>query len=144
MNVSTARLIAASAGELIILTSTFDSRYGKNYRMKPGSPDDAWQLQQAIFDQQAALARLLDPFALENPLQRVTAWWKFQDVLDTGIAAQIAAEAFHLIACCASAEATARPSPSPVIICSQRTIAGFLHPSTLLIAQAEPVPVRKG
>ncbi len=143
MDTTTARLIAATAGDLIVLTSTFDSRYGKNYRMKPGSPEDAWQLQQAIFDQQAALGRLLDPFALENPLQRVTAWWKFQDVMDTSIATQVAAEAFHLIACCASAEATARTEPSPVIICSQRTIAGFLHPSTLMIAQAEPVPVRR-
>src|SRR5690349_5297771 len=114
MNTSTARLIAATAGDLIVLTSTFDSRYGKNYRMKPGSPDDAWQLQQAIFDQQTTLARLLDPLALENPLQRMTPWWKFQDVMDTSMATQIAAEAFHLIACCASAEATARTEPSPV------------------------------
>lgn len=105
--------------------------------MKPGSPEQAWQLQQAIFDQQSAIGRLLDPFALENPLQRMSPWWKFQDVMDTALATQIAQEAFHLIACCASSEATMRAEPSPVIICSQRTIAGFLHPSTLLIAQSE-------
>ena len=137
MNTAMAHQLAVKAARLIELTSIFQSQYGKDYRMKPGSPESAWELQQAIFDLQGTMAGLLDPYALENPLRRVTPWWKYQDVMDTGMATQVAQEAFHLIACCASQEVSTRGEPSPVIICSQRTIAGLLHPSSLLIAQSE-------
>ncbi len=143
MNTTMAQVLATKAAQLIELTSIFQSQYGKDYRMKPGSPDEAWTLQQAIFDLQAEIGHSLDMYALENPLKRVTPWWKFQDVMDNGIATQIAQEVFHLIACCAAQGVSQRTEPSPVIVCSQRTIAGFLHPSTLLIAQSnlEKTPI---
>jgi hypothetical protein len=137
MNTSMAHELAVKSAQLIELTSIFQSQYGKDYRMKPGSPEAAWEVQQAIFDLQGTLARLLDPYALENPLRRMTPWWKHQDVMDTGVATQIAQEVFHLIACCASQEYSTRGEPSPVIICSQRTIAGLLHSSSLLIALSD-------
>lgn len=136
MDTTMAQALAAKSAQLIEFTSIFQSQYGKDYRMKPGSPDEAWQLQQAIFDLQGEIAQILDIYALENPLRRVSPWWKFQDVMDNGIATQIAQEVFHLIACCAAQGVSQRTEPSPVIVCSQRTIAGFLHPSTLLIAQS--------
>jgi hypothetical protein len=137
MDTSTARQITDKAAELIELTSAFQSRYGKHYRMKPGTPDDIWQFERMIFNQQSALARLLDPDALRNPLHRFPNWWKLHDVLDDGMATQIALEALHLIACCASYAANAPDKPSPAILCSQRVIAGLLHPSCLLIAQSD-------
>jgi len=143
MNTAMAQMLATKTAQLIELTSIFQSQYGKDYRMKPGSPDEAWQLQQAIFDLQSEIGQTLDIYALENPLQRMTAWWKFQDVMDNGVATQIAQEVFHLIACCATQGVSQRTEPSPVIICSQRTIAGLLHPSSLLIAQSilEKTPI---
>lgn len=105
--------------------------------MKPGSPTQAWDLYQSILNQQAAIARLLDLDALENPSQRLPQWWKWQETMDTGVVAQIAQEAYHLIACCASFEANPSAHTSPVIGCSQRVIAGMLHPSSLMVAMGE-------
>ncbi len=137
MNTVMARHIAAQIAELIELSSIFQTRYGKDYQMKPGSPAEAWELHQAIFNQQVAIARLLDTDALENPLQRVPPWWKWQETIDTGVVAQAAQEATHLIACCASFEAVPMAVSSPVVGCSQRVIAGILHPSAVLVAQDE-------
>ncbi len=137
MNTARARLLAAKVAELIEITSIFQSCYGKNYRMKPGSPAQAWELYQAMNDQQMAIGQLLDIETLENPSQQLTQWWKFQESLDTSIVAQMAQEAYHLIACCASFEANPGASNSPVIGCSQRVIAGMLHPSMRMVAMGE-------
>ena len=134
MNTTTARLIATRIAELIEFTSIFQTRYGKDYEMKPGSPAEAWRLYQAIFDQQTSIAALLDVASLEIPVYRLPMWWKRQETIDNAIITQMAQEAFHLIACCASYEANPDHQPSPVILCSQRVIAGALHPSTLLLA----------
>ena len=137
MNTAIARLLAAKVAELIEMASIFQSCYGKDYRMKPGSPTQAWDLYQAMLNQQTAIARLLDVDALEDPSQRLPQWWKWQEVIDTGIVAQMAQETYHLIACCASFEANPTGSKSPVIGCSQRVIAGMLHPSTCMVAMGE-------
>lgn len=137
MNTATARQIAARIAELIELASIFQARYGKQYRMKPGSPAEAWDLHQALFDQQVAIAHLLDPSTLETPLRRPAQWWKYQDEMDTGSACLMAAEASHLIASCACFEAAPRADSSPVVSTSQAVIAGMLHPSTLMVAQGE-------
>lgn len=137
MNTALARLVAAKVAELIEIASIFQSCYGKDYQMKPGSPGHAWELYQAMCEQQAAIGRLLDADALENPAQRLPQWWKFQEVIDTGMVAQMAQEAYHLIACCASFEANPAASTSPVIGSSQRAIAGLLHPSTRMVAMAK-------
>jgi hypothetical protein len=137
MNTATARQLAAKIAELIELTSIFQARYGKQYRIKPGSPAEAWDLHQAIFDQQAVIAQLLDTAALENPLRRCPSWWKYQDTIDTGVVSLIAAEISHLIACCASFEAEPRAASSPAVSSSQAAIAGMLHPSAVLVAQGD-------
>ena len=136
MNTAIARLLAAKVAELIEMASIFQSCYGKDYRMKPGSPTQAWDLYQSILNQQTAIAQLLDLDALEDSAQRQQ-WWKWQESIDTGIVTQIAQEAYHLIACCASFEANPTGSNSPVIGCSQRVIAGMLHPSTRMVAMGE-------
>ncbi len=136
MNTVMARHLAAKIAELIELSSIFQSRYGKDYRLKPGSPADAWNLHQAIFEQQSAIAGLLDAEALENPLQRTTEWWQRQEVVDTALVGQMAQEAYHLISCCACREANPE-SESPIVKTSQRVIAGMLHPSTRLMAMAK-------
>ena len=105
--------------------------------MKPGSPTQAWDLYQAMLNQQTAIAQLLDKDALEDNMQRTPQWWKWQESIDTGVVAQLAQEAYHLIACCASNEANPMAHTSPVIGCSQRVIAGMLHPSTRMVAMSE-------
>lgn len=137
MNTARARLLAAKVAELIESVSIFQSCYGKDYRMKPGSPTQAWDLYQSILNQQTAIAQLLDLDALEDSSQRQSQWWKWQESIDTGIVTQIAQEAYHLIACCASFEANPTGNNSPVIGCSQRVIAGMLHPSTRMVAMGE-------
>lgn len=137
MNTIIARHLSAKIAELIELASIFQSRYGKDYTMKPGSPREAWELHDAIFNQQVAIASLLDPDALENPLKRLPPWWKWQETIDTGNVNQLAQETNHLIACCAAHEATEPTEVSPIIACSQRVIAGILHPSSLMVAQGE-------
>jgi hypothetical protein len=137
MNTTHARLVAAKVAELIEMASIFQSCYGKDYQMKPGSPAQAWDLYQSILNQQTAIARLLDTDALDHPSQNMPQWWKWQETMDTGVVAQIAQEAYHLIACCASFEANPTGSTSPVIGCSQRVIAGMLHPTTRMVAMGE-------
>ena len=137
MNTALARHLAAKVAELIEIASIFQSCFGKDYRMKPGSPTQAWDLYQAMLNQQTAIARLLDLDALEDAAQRLPQWWKWQESIDTGMVAQMAQEAFHLIACCASFEANPSASNSPVIGCSQRVIAGMLHPTARMVAMGE-------
>lgn len=137
MNTVMARHIAAQIAELLELTSIFQTCYGKDYTMKPGSPAEAWELHDAILNQQVTIARLLDRDALSNPVQRVPPWWKWQETIDIGVVAQLAQEASQLIVCCASFEAAPISTSSPAVICAQRVIAGMLHPSALLMAQDE-------
>jgi hypothetical protein len=135
VNTLLARDMAGKHAVLIEMVSIFQCRYGKDYRIKPGSPADAWELYQSILDHQVQLARLLDVNALENPIFRLHTWWKFQDVMDVGVVFSIGSEINHLIACCACSDADPALEPSPVIQTSQRTIAGMLHPSAILMAQ---------
>jgi hypothetical protein len=135
VNTLLARDMAGKHAVLIEMVSIFQCRYGKDYRIKPGSPADAWELYQSILDHQVQLARLLDANALENPIFRLHTWWKFQDVMDVGVVFSIGSEINHLIACCACSDADPALEPSPVIQTSQRTIAGMLHPSAILMAQ---------
>jgi hypothetical protein len=136
MNTALARHLAAKVAELIEIASIFQSCYGKDYRIKPGSPAQAWDLYQSMINQQTAIAGLLDLDALEDPAQRLPQWWKWQEMMDTGMVAQMAQEAYHLIACCASFEANPSGTHSPIISSSQRVIAGMLHPSTRMVAMA--------
>ena len=68
---------------------------------------------------------------------------QWQETIDTGVVAMIAAEVSHLIACCASFEAQPRAESSPAVGTSQSVIAGMLHPSTVLVAQGDPSYTRR-
>lgn len=137
MDTTLARHLAARVAELIELASIFQCRYGKDYRLKPGSPTDAWDLHQSIIDQQTAIAGLLDTYAIETPAQRVPQWWKNQDIMDTSTATSLAQEVCHLIAACACVDANPERVSSPVIASLQQVIAGTLHPSTRMMAMAK-------
>jgi hypothetical protein len=137
MNTQNARELAAKVAQLIEQASVFQALYGKGYRMKPGSPDEAWTLHNTIFNQQTDIARLLDDDALQNPTRRTHLWWKQQDTIDSGIATMIAQEVSQLIASCAYFEAKPMGESSHMVRCAQTVIAGMLHPSTLLVAQSE-------
>lgn len=134
MKTSTARELVGKIAELIEFTSAFQCHYGKDYCMKPGSPDEAWEMHQMIFNQQVAIASLLDNDALDNPARTLPTWWKLRETLDSSSAIQISQEACHLIACCACYEANPVSEPSPAIRSSQSVIAGMLHPSAVLVA----------
>lgn len=137
MNTTSARLLAAKVAELIETASIFQSCYGKDYRMQPGSPTQAWDLYHAMLSQQTAIATLLDVDAVEDSARRLPQWWKWQESIDTGIVAQMAQEIYHLIACCASLEANPTTHQSHIIGSSQRVIAGMLHPTTRMVALGE-------
>jgi hypothetical protein len=143
MNTITARNLAARVAELIELVSIFQARYGKQYRMKPGSPVEAWNLHQAIFDQQGVIARLLDTTALENPLHRCQPWWKWQDTMDTGLVMQLSQEVSHLIASCACFEAQPQGEMSHAVRSAQAALAGMLHPSSLMVALSDRIAAQR-
>jgi hypothetical protein len=134
VNIVTAHKVMAEVAKLTEMSSIFQARYGKQYRMKPGSPAEAWDLYQSIVNQQTVIARLLDVAALEKPLSRCAQWWKNQDAMDYSITASLAQEVIHLIACCASADVQSHTVASPIIDVSQSVIAGMLHPSSVLVA----------
>jgi hypothetical protein len=136
-----ARALAGKHAVLIEMVSQFQFQYGRDYRLKPGSPTLAWSLYQEILNQQVAIARLLDAPARENPVFHVQRWWKFQDVMDIGIAFCLGAEINHLLASCACRLAAPEQELSPVIATSQAIIAGMLHPSVLLMAQGQTTSV---
>lgn len=142
MNTAIARAAAAHIAELIEFASIFQARYGKQYRMKPGSPAEAWNIYNAILDKQVTIASLLDYPALESPLKRCPPWWKYQDAIDIGTASMMANEASHLIAACAWFEAEPIGEPSPVILSAQQVIAGLLQPNTLMLAQEGQTALR--
>lgn len=138
MNTATARKIIMETAELLALCSRFQALYGKDYRMKPGSPEDAWDLYQAIFDQQRMIAEMLDTDALERPLKRWGEWWNRQETIDIALVSELAKEASHLIACCAYNEADPQRYADNVgmVRTSQGVIAGLLHPAARQVALA--------
>jgi hypothetical protein len=137
MNMATARKVISETVELLVLCSRFQATYGKDYRLKPGSPQNAWELYQAIFDKQRIIAELLDSDALERPLKRWGEWWKRQETIDIALVNELAKEANHLIACCAYNEVNTQSGEvSSAVRASQGVIAGILHPSARQVALA--------
>jgi hypothetical protein len=132
MNIAIARRVVAETTLLTELVATFQAHYGKNYRLKAGSPAEAWTLHRQILDQQRAIAGLLDADIIEQPVYKHIRWWQQQDAMDTGVTQELFFEAHQLVARCAYTEASAHdPCKSPGIACSQAIIAGMLHPNAL-------------
>ncbi|GAB4512676.1 MAG: hypothetical protein OHK0046_12580 [Anaerolineae bacterium] len=140
MNMNNARAMLNHAAQLIELSATFQTRYGRDYAMKPGSPADAWELYDAIFTLECQIGRLLDANALENLHHRHGEWWKRQDVMDTATAREILEVTGHLIACCARVSANQTDAEwSYAIKTLQQSIAGMLPPASLQVAMDESI-----
>ncbi|MFN8375431.1 MAG: hypothetical protein U0694_21455 [Anaerolineae bacterium] len=132
MNTAIARRIVEETTQLTELVAVFQARYGKTYRLKPGSPAEAWTLHRQILDQQRAIAGLLDADVIEQPVYKHIRWWQQQEAMDTGVTQDLFFEAYQLVTRCAFTEANAHDlRRSPGIACSQAVIAGMLHPVAL-------------
>ncbi len=132
MDLHKARQLAHEATRLIEYAASFYAQFGAEYRMKPGSPDEAWALDDAIRAQQVAIAQLLDDEVLEQPFRRCGAWWAKADTIPPAITREIGLEAFNLIGCCAYQLADPdNTSWSPVVQIKQAAIAGMLHPAAV-------------
>jgi hypothetical protein len=135
MNTAIAREIAAKSAQLVALTAEFEATYGKNYTLKPGSPQDAWDLYDAVFQTESSLASLLDSAALLNPHHRYGKWWDRVETMETAIAQQLMLEARHLIARCAHHHVNQPDSDwSYAIQTAQCAIAGMMRPASLQLA----------
>ncbi len=145
MNVKNAHEIVVLAARLIEQTAMFQTCFGRDYILKPGSPSEAWALYESVAYTQAEIARLLDPETTDNPHHRHGEWWQRRDMMDVAVAQQLMIEAGHLLACCATHVANQPPTDfSYVIICSQMAIAGMLHPSSVQIGLDSSVQLNAG
>lgn len=130
MDVKTAHLIVAQVASLTELVTRFQALFGSDYRMKPGSPARAWELDEQIRQTQAAIARLLDKQALDNPFIRHGRWWETQDVMNTSLMTELATTAVHLLMYCTCYETRDDKREYPLTMrLAQETIAGMLHPA---------------
>jgi len=129
MDTAKARQIATEAIMLVELVGQFQSTFGREYRMRPGSPELAWNLDKQIQGQQVAIAKLLDIDALEHAFTRYGYWWERCDVIDDYITAEIAAESIRLLSACSHFAGNLDGVEwSPAIQVIQRSISGMLPP----------------
>lgn len=133
MNTTQARTLLAEAAHLIELTATFQAAYGKDYHLKPGSPEDAWTLHDQIYELECRIASLLDEQALEHAYPPHGEWWERYDVMPTAIARELLASIGHLITCCARAS-TDNAEWSYAMQTVQQRIAGMLRPASHQVA----------
>lgn len=136
MNADRALAIAACAAELTRLVTLFQAKYGHVPAVPLELPAEAHRLQTAIFSQQLAIARLLDPEALANPLEPLSGWHQRQPVPAATAVSELAREANHLIACCAFQEAAPTQGEFWDVADAQAAIAGLLPPDVRRAAAA--------
>lgn len=145
MDIKKAHEVVSLAAHLVELTATFQTRFGRDYSLKPGSSSEAWTLYENVAYTQAEIARLLDAEATDSPHHRYGEWWLRRDVMDLGLTQQLLAEAGHLLACCATHDANQQPADfSYGVISSQMAIAGMLHPSSIQIGLDASVKLNAG
>lgn len=130
MNTVIARRLVENTARLMDIATRFEVKFGRDYQLKPGSPQEAWDLYQQAYEEQCRIAQQLDVEALEHPFIRWGQWWQRQDMIDTGIINELAAEIFHLISYCACQEANSDVHFPVTLKLAQETIAGVLHPAT--------------
>ena len=144
MNVENVTTMMSQASHLLTLSATYQARYGRNAKLKAGSPQDAWDLYDQTLYGQSIIARMLHESALESPYYKVRKWWEAQDVIDVGVARLLVQEVSHLLASVAYHEATADPKKlSHSVQSAQYIIAGMLHPSSILVAMDETVNLER-
>lgn len=136
MNLDKARTILNETTRLVELTATFQARYGKDYVMRVGTPQDAWDLHENILDSQAIIANLIEPEIKANPHFRYGKWWERTQVMTNCTAQQLMTEACRLMSVVAHFETKNQEGKSTwshAVTTTQSAIAGMLHPSSLEI-----------
>lgn len=131
MKIQTAHRIMAHVANITTLAATFQAKYGSDYRLTSDSPAPSWELYRALMAEQANVAGLLEPIALETPYSRYGKWWERRDVIDSGLLNELSAIAMTLVERCAYLEAMNHSTVNaPSLVIVQQSIAGMLHPST--------------
>jgi hypothetical protein len=129
--------LAQHVAQLVQLTATFQAKYGRHYRLKPGSTPEAWALYTAIFNEQINVARCLSLKSLEMPNDSYDKWWEREDTMDLSVAKTLMQHSAHLIATVSYFEAETQETDwSYAVFCAESTIAGMLQPAALQVAQA--------
>lgn len=142
MNTQIATLLAADIAKLVGLSAEFQARFGQHYALRPGSDRAAWDLFNAITAQQTVIAGRLDQDALERPHLTIGKWWERFDVPDFAVTKHLMDTVTQLISACAY-DASSDGAQSHNTVCSQRVIAGLLHPSAVQIAQDQRMAPRR-
>lgn len=146
MEVQYATAMASKIAHLIAMCSSFQAKYGSHYHLKPGSQPEAWALFNEIVELQLSIAQMLATDALEKPHVTIGKWWERFDIPDLAVSKHMMDAVTQLISATAYDEATAQDGVewSYNVKCSQRVIAGLLHPNTIQIAlsQRANVPQR--
>ena len=97
MTVIEARQIAVNIIRLAELVARFQAKYGRNYVMSLDCTEDAYRLYEDILEQQATIAELLHPQALDIAYNRFGEWWTRHDVIDSAIVNEMAMDACNLV-----------------------------------------------
>lgn len=137
MEITIAQELATTTAQLIAACAAMQARYGRHYSVKAGDPYEAWELHNAIFNHQAALAQCLDPRIVEESFSSIKGWWERHELLDLSTARDLMHEVSQLIAACAYFAADNDDAEwSYAMYCSQHAIARMLHPATRQVALA--------
>ncbi len=132
METATALQVAHEAAKLVQYVASYQAKFGRSYEVKPGSSREAWDLYHQIFNQQAAIARLLDVDVLEQASSRLNRWWERQETLDLSIAEGILRASGHLIACIAYFVEDGHGAYT--VHSAQHMLACMLHPAARQVA----------
>lgn len=135
MNKESAIHLSNHVAKLIGLCATYEAVNGRRSAVKPGSAAEIWNLYEAIQNLQVEIACYLDVDALNAPNEHHLHWWSHQDVMDIVVVNEIMQRVNQLIVAYAYEETnmTAHNS-NHLILCTQKRIAGLLHPATRMIA----------
>ncbi|QPC84197.1 hypothetical protein G4Y79_07440 [Phototrophicus methaneseepsis] len=134
MSIVQARQIAINVVHLAELAARFQAKYGRNYVVKPDSPQDAVSLYEEILSQQALIAGMLSPEALDVAYHRFGNWWSRHDVIDSAIVNELVMDACNLVSRAGYIEET-NPRETQSLLPIQKSIAGMLHPNAREMAR---------
>jgi len=134
MTVIEARQIAVNIIRLAELVARFQAKYGRNYVMSPDCTEDAYRLYEDILEQQATIAELLHPQALDIAYNRFGDWWTRHDVIDSAIVNEMAMDACNLVNRAGYMEENGQ-TESHTLLPIEKSIAGMLHPSARQMAR---------
>ena len=140
MTVIQARQIAVNVIRLAELVARFQAKYGRNYVLAANCPEDAYKLYEEILGEQAAIAELLDPQALDIAYHRFGEWWTRHDVIDSAIVNEMVLDACNLVNRAGYLEEKGQVD-SQTLLPIEKSIAGMLHPSARQMARDNALTV---